>query len=188
MLLGGTAPALTARYDGLVGTESAAVVTGQTCRSLDGAGHPVGPATPVGNYAITCSGGSAANYAITYRAGSLRVGYAFVNAAGGLFGTGVTQVRAGANLNIAWVLRDFLGRPIATRASLSSITVSPMTCGATPPTGGSTLVGATTALRYDARTGTWQYGWKTSKSATGCQSVTLHLADGTTHSARLRFK
>ena len=188
MLLGGTAPELSTSYVGFVNGEGRSVLSGLTCASIDGAGRPVGARTPVGTYPITCSGASAANYAITYQAGSLHVGYQFLNPRGGIFGTGVTRVKAGANVTITWILRDALGRSVRTRSSLSSITVSPMTCGATPPTGGTTLVKATTALRYEASSGTWQYNWKTHRSLSGCHAVTLHLADGTTHTGRLRFR
>ena len=188
MLLGGTAPELSTSYVGFVNGEGRSVLSGLTCASIDGAGRPVGASTPVGTYPITCSGASAANYAITYQAGSLHVGYRFLNPRGGIFGTGVTRVKAGADVTITWILRDALGRSVRTRSSLSSITVSPMTCGATPPTGGTTLVEATTALRYGASSGTWQYNWKTPRSLSGCHAVTLHLADGTTHAGRLKVQ
>jgi hypothetical protein len=49
------------------------VVSGLTCGATDGNGHPVGSGTPAGTYPITCSGGSAANYSITYKTGTLTI-------------------------------------------------------------------------------------------------------------------
>ena len=62
-----------------------------------------------------------------------------------------------------------------------------MACTATkPPTGGTSL-GPVSALKYQGL-GVWQYNWKTAKSLAGsCQAVTVHLADGTTHTATFRF-
>lgn len=64
---GAAAPAVTSTPTGLVGGDAASVVTGLTC----GTSYTQG--SPVGTYATTCSGGSAADYTLGYVAGSFHV-------------------------------------------------------------------------------------------------------------------
>ena len=64
----------TVSYNGLVNGQDASVVSGTpTFACLDGSGQAVGPATPVGAYAITPGGLSAANYTLSYSNGSLTI-------------------------------------------------------------------------------------------------------------------
>lgn len=61
-------PALTATYDGFAPGEGPAALGGSlACATAAAASSPAGP------YAITCSGHTSTNYAITYRAGTLTV-------------------------------------------------------------------------------------------------------------------
>jgi gliding motility-associated-like protein len=61
-------PALTASYSGFVGTETAAVLTSPVVLSTTAT-----ITSTAGNYPITASGAAAANYSITYVAGTLTV-------------------------------------------------------------------------------------------------------------------
>jgi len=74
MTYGGAVPTFDASYNGLVNGDTNSVVSGLSCGATDGNGQPVSSSTPVGTYPITCSGGSAANYIISYQAGTLTVG------------------------------------------------------------------------------------------------------------------
>ena len=67
MPFGGTVPALTYKATGLVNGDNAAVITGVACTTS------ATSSSAVGAYAITCSGGSAANYTISYIAGTLTI-------------------------------------------------------------------------------------------------------------------
>ena len=70
---GGALPAFDARYAGLLNGDGAGVVGGLTCGAAEAGGTPVGSGTPVGQYPITCAGGAAANYALTYQPGTLTI-------------------------------------------------------------------------------------------------------------------
>jgi hypothetical protein len=71
---GGALPAFDARYGGLVNGDGAGVVSGLNCGALYADGtKPVSSGQPVGTYPITCAGGTAANYALTYLPGTLTI-------------------------------------------------------------------------------------------------------------------
>src|SRR5262249_56442172 len=76
MVYGDNVPAFDAVLDGFVNGDTSSVVSGLRCGALDGGGKRVTSATPVGQYAISCSGGTAANYSITYKPGTLTLGQA----------------------------------------------------------------------------------------------------------------
>ena len=189
MIVGGPLPPLTYRYVGLVGSDTSGVVTGTTCSAKDSAGAVVGRSTPVGDYQIVCSGAAAANYEITYQPGTLRVHYLF-SGINGYSVTTVNQVKAGATVSVRWTLKDATGKYISSRTSFASLTTTPMTCGGPVPASGAiALPGGTSAPKYDTKTGTWTYNWKTSaKLRKACVALTLNLADGTSSTIRLRFK
>ncbi|KIA96125.1 hypothetical protein OC25_03235 [Pedobacter kyungheensis] len=65
---GAANPALTASYSGFVGTETAAVLTSPVVLSTTAT-----TTSSAGNYPITASGAAAANYSITYVAGTLTI-------------------------------------------------------------------------------------------------------------------
>jgi hypothetical protein len=65
---GGTNPVFTATYTGFVNGEDASVLSGDLVGSTDADTN-----SPVGTYAITVSGQSAANYAVSYQPGMLTV-------------------------------------------------------------------------------------------------------------------
>ena len=74
MTYGGALPAFDARYAGLLNGDGAWRGRRPDLRGgLDAGGTPVGSGTPVGQYPITCAGGTAANYALTYQPGTLTI-------------------------------------------------------------------------------------------------------------------
>ncbi len=188
MIVGGPVPPLTYHHVGLVGSDTSGEVTGVTCSAKDSAGAFVGKSTPVGGYQIACSGAVAANYEITYRPGTLLVRYLFSGIIG-YSATTVNQVKAGSTVSARWTLKDAAGKYISSRTSFISLTTTPMTCGGSVPTSGAIAVpGGTSAPKYDTKTGTWTYNWKTAaKLIKTCVALTLNLADGTSSTIRLRF-
>jgi hypothetical protein len=73
MTYGGLVPSFDAEYSGLVNGETSSVVSGLTCGAKEKGVQPVSSSTPAGSYPITCSGGSAANYSLSYTAGTLTI-------------------------------------------------------------------------------------------------------------------
>ncbi|MCA1599510.1 MAG: hypothetical protein LC769_10965, partial [Chloroflexi bacterium] len=73
MTYGGAVPSFDASYNGLVNGETGRVVHSLTCGAVDGNNVPVSSRTTAGKYAITCGGGSAANYSIGYVSGVLTI-------------------------------------------------------------------------------------------------------------------
>ena len=73
MVYGGPVPAFGATFSGLVNGDASTVVSGLNCGAVDASNNPVSATTPAGTYTITCSGGTAANYAITYQPGTLTI-------------------------------------------------------------------------------------------------------------------
>jgi hypothetical protein len=76
MTYGGSVPRFTvgsSGYKGLVNGDTSSVVSGLTCGATDSSGTPVSSSTPAGTYAITCTGGTATDYAISYQPGTLTI-------------------------------------------------------------------------------------------------------------------
>ena len=129
----GSVPAYTVSYSGFVNGNSASVVSGLSCSARNSAGQVASSTSPVGPYAVTCSGATAANYAITFVPGVLRLAYAFTGFQG-LSSTNVNTLRAGTTVSLKWVLKDAKGALVSTSSSFESVKVAPMTCGgAVPP-------------------------------------------------------
>ena len=184
----GSVPAYTVTYAGFVNGNTSSVVTGLSCTARNAAGVVASSTSPVGPYAISCSGATAENYDITYVSGLLQVLYAFTGFTG-LSSTNLNSLRAGSALSLKWVLKDANGGFVTTSSSFTSVKAVPMTCGGTIPTGGGTNVGpGVSGLTYTSSTGTWTYNWQTPTNLAGtCQAVTLHLADGSARTIRLRL-
>lgn len=185
MTLHGAVPALTFTDRGFVNGDTSTAVSGVTCSAVDGSGQPVGATTPVGSYQITCTGGSADNYAITYQPGTLHVVYHFSGFLAPLAGPGPHRVAAGIPVVLRWRLTDANGTAVVDPTSLSAVTTAPFTCGTTPPTGGAPAQGRSTLVRA---LGQWLYTWTTSRTYAGsCRAVTLHLNDLTTQTIMFTF-
>jgi PKD repeat protein len=181
-------PRLPVAYHGLVDGDTAAVVHGLVCAAQDGSGRTVTATSPVGSYAITCSGAAADDYAISYQPGVLRVVFDFDGFLSVKSGRSVNTVKAGAAVPVIWLITDGRGLPVVDRGSFSSITATPMACGGAVPTDGGTPIGPASGLRRFLVI-FWQYTWKTKKALKGtCQAMTLHLSDGTSHTALFRFR
>jgi MBG domain (YGX type)/IPT/TIG domain/PKD domain len=69
----GSTPTYSAGYGGFVNADTSSVVSGLSCKALDGNGQPVGPETAVGQYTITCSGAQAPGYTISYESARLDI-------------------------------------------------------------------------------------------------------------------
>ena len=190
----GTVPAYTVSYTGFVNGNTASVVSGLACTARNSvaagaprAGRVASATSPVGSYAITCTGARAPNYVITYVPGVLRVVYAF-SGFRELSSTDANTPRAGSTLSLRWVLKDAKGVSVSTSSSFESVRAAPMTCGGTIPTGGTKVGPGATGLRYASSTGTWTYDWRTSPTMAGsCQALTLRLADGSARTIRMRL-
>jgi hypothetical protein len=76
MVYGSSVPAFDAALSGFVKGDASSVVSGVVCGALDNSARPVSGATPVGQYQITCSGGTATNYALSYEPGTLTISQA----------------------------------------------------------------------------------------------------------------
>jgi hypothetical protein len=100
-------------------------------------------------------------------------------------GTGLNEVRAGANVPLKFELGGDRGLGILAAGSPSSQRVD---CSTLEPLGGSTpaTTPGNSGLTYEA--GTYQFNWKTSKAWSGtCRALTLALDDGSEHVAYFRF-
>ncbi len=82
-------PALTVSYNGFTNGDTQASLT-----TLPTAGTTATPSSPVGNYAITASGGVDPNYAITYMPGTLTmtIGFSYSNPQTYTAGTAITAL------------------------------------------------------------------------------------------------
>ena len=192
----GPVPAYTVAYSGLVNGDTAAVVSGPACSARNSAGQLASSTSPVGSYAITCTGATAASYAITYVPGVLRVVYAFTGFHG-LSSTDVNTVRAGSTVSLRWVLKDANGVPVSTRSSFESVKAAPRPCAGIPSGPrpvlrrarlGTNVGPGVIGLRYAPAKGTWTYDWSTPTAMAGtCQALTLRLTDGSARTIRLRL-
>jgi hypothetical protein len=73
MVYGQAVPSFDASIVGLAGGDTASVISGLSCDARDAGGQPISSSTPIGSYPITCSGGSAANYSLSYVGGTLTI-------------------------------------------------------------------------------------------------------------------
>jgi hypothetical protein len=99
----------------------------------------------------------------------------------------LNDANAGATVPIKFSLGGNAGLDIFAAGSPSS---SGFTCPAAAAAAIMVVASParTNALSYDARTGVYTYSWVTSKSwKNSCRSLTLTLADGTSHDAYFRF-
>jgi hypothetical protein len=101
----------------------------------------------------------------------------------------VNAARAGQTIPVKYRLTDSAGTPVEDPASFVSVSSqsSGGECAGLPSDSIETYSGDS-GLQY-AGDGQWQFNFKTPKSYAGqCRTMTLTLADGTSHSARFEFK
>jgi hypothetical protein len=101
MTYGASVPTFDASYSGFVNGDTSSVVSGLTCGAKDSSNNPVSGSTPVGTYPITCSGGTAANYALRYQPGTL------------------TITKANTSLTLAPTTASVFGQPVTFTATLA---------------------------------------------------------------------
>jgi hypothetical protein len=159
MAYGGTVPAFAVSYSGLVNGDTASAVSGLTCSAVDSSRGPVGSTTSPGTYTITCSGASAANYAISYETGTLTVESADADGEG-LTSTSTTIPNGGAGLTTTatTALTTTPGEPAGTTSSTTAgtggttTTITPGPGGTTSSTAAGT--GGTTSTTTPSSAGT----------------------------------
>jgi hypothetical protein len=103
MVYGSSVPAFDATLSSFVNGDTSSVVSGVKCGALDSTSRPVSGATPVGQYQITCSGGTTANYILSYKPGTLTISQA---------NTSLTLASAPASL--------VFGQPVSLTASVAA--------------------------------------------------------------------
>jgi hypothetical protein len=118
-MYGGANPTLTASYAGFVNGDTASILIGALNCSTAAA-----PASPVGAYAINCSGQSAANYSITYLPGKLAVTPATLTIAA----NNVTKNFDAPNPTLTWTASGFVN------GDSSSVLATSPTCTTTATT------------------------------------------------------
>ncbi len=164
---GAALPALTASYSGLVGADTAAVVTGLALTTTATA------SSPVGSYPITAANGTAANYAITYQPGTLTV-----TAAGTLAltitqpdGSVIVRVAGSAPTVVPFAFTAVAtgGATVTTLAAKlgnASLAVTPAGLGTTTATGTGTLTVSAAGTYTFTVTATATGGLMTTRSVT----------------------
>jgi hypothetical protein len=100
----------------------------------------------------------------------------------------VNVVKAGAAVAVTFGLGGNQGLAIFAAGSPGS---QPVSCAAGAPQDDieATVTAGNSSLSYDATTQQYSYTWKTDKAWAGtCRTLTLTLADGTSHQASFKFK
>jgi hypothetical protein len=96
------------------------------------------------------------------------------------------RATAGQVIAVKWRLTDYGGGAVDSAASFVQLTSGGPTCSSDPTAAREASNGS--GLRY-LRDGTWQFNWQTQRSYAGqCRTIALHLADGTTHTAKFQFR
>src|SRR5208282_2552308 len=123
MTYGGTPPTITPSYAGFENGQNSSVVSGITCSAGATA------ASPVGSYASSCSGASAANYAFSYMNGTVTV----TAASASVTPNTATKVYGTADPSLTGTLSGFLAADnvTATYARTAGETVGTYTISAT---------------------------------------------------------
>ena len=167
-------PVFTFQITGFKNGETAAVLTTQpTCTSA------ATPASPVGMYAITCSGGAADNYDFTYVNGTLTILYVF---------TGFYQpidnlptlntANSGQAIPLKWRIVDANGAPVTDLANVIVTAISFSCSLGTTPDQIEEYAPGTSGLLNQGN-GYYQFNWKTPKTyAQSCKTMKLDLGEG----------
>jgi Uri superfamily endonuclease len=189
MPFGGSVPAFTASYTGLVAGDTAASLTGSllfTVKDYPGLTTPVtvSASTFAGTYAIVPSGPTSGNYNITFANGTLTIGGWTLNGfyqPVDMIPVGVLNTVKGGS-TVPMKFNIFAGG--VERKSVADILnfqFQEFTCGATGTFESPIEVTTTggTSLRYDTTGGQFIENWQTPKTANKCYQVRMTALDGT---------
>ncbi|HET8628248.1 MAG TPA: MBG domain-containing protein [Thermomicrobiales bacterium] len=186
MLLHGAVPPLTVTYSGFVNGETAAALTAApSCTTT------ATSSSPAGSYPITCSGAADPNYTFTYKSGTLQIAYQWNGLAAPLGGTGTPVFKAGSTIPIKFQLTDASGAIVQGSTAPTFAASAPTACGsgAVDATGTTTTGDTGNAFRWDSTNQQYIYNYHSDSSLSGmCQSLTVTLDDGTTHTVTVAFK
>jgi hypothetical protein len=112
--------------------------------------------------------------------------YVFTGFRAPISNTSVNTVKAGTPVAVKWNLTLTNGTPVSDPTSFTSLTTEAGCPGSPPDTVESSVGGS--GLQYLGG-GNWQFNWKTPKAYVGqCRTMSLTLADGSTHTAAFQFK
>ena len=102
----------------------------------------------------------------------------------------VNNAKAGSAIPVKWRITDLDGTPVSDPASFKSLTSYSVSCesiSGDPFDELDEYSAGSSGLQY-LGDGYWQFNWKTKKSYAGqCRTMTLELADGSTHTASFKF-
>jgi hypothetical protein len=178
-------PAFTAKYSGLVNGDTLASLTGTlSCTSN------ASTTSPIGSYAITCSGQSSINYMITYASGTLKIVYASSGIVDGgpghqilppINADGSSVYKQGRTVPVQFRVGDANGVSIGTTGVVSSFYLTAIITG-TVTTQVENVVDTSspdTAFRWDATNQQWIFNITTKNLSVGSTYVyTITLSDG----------
>jgi hypothetical protein len=185
-LLNAPNPALSANYSGLVNGDTPASLTGSlTCSTV------ATTTSPVGSYAITCSGQSSNNYKITYVPGTLKILYASSGICDGDAGHQILQPinvdgtsvwKQGRTVPAKFRVCDANGVSVGTPGVVKSFMLVQIVSGTVNNTD-ETVSSTTpdTAFRWDPSAQQWIFNINTSSLPAGQTYVyAIALNDGST--------
>ena len=100
----------------------------------------------------------------------------------------INAVSAGSTVPVKWQLQDANGAYVSSLSSFLSLVSYPVTCPGAPAVAisSSTTTGDSTP-HYDSSSNQFVYNWKTDGSWSGCRTLSVTLADGTSHRALFQF-
>ena len=103
----------------------------------------------------------------------------------------VNNAKAGSVIPVKWRIADYDGTSISDPASFNSLESFGVGCesfSGYPNDAVEEQSAGASGLQY-LGDGNWQFNWKTSKSyAKQCRIMVLNLSDGSSHTAKFKFK
>jgi hypothetical protein len=193
-LLNAPNPAFSAAYTGFVNGDTAASLAGTLSCNTSAT-----TASPVGSYAITCSGQSSSNYNITYVPGTLKVLYAGSGSCGGDTGHQILQpihadgsavINQGRTIAAKFRVCDANGVSVGTAGVVVSFSLVQIIGGTVTDVNES--VDATTpdsAFRWDSSGQQWIFNISTANLQAGqTYAYAIELNDGTSIVFRFGLK